>query len=200
MSTLPRYFRRQPVPPIARASSTSISRYLTALSILVWPSRSSTARRLPVRPVDQGGLRPPQTSRPGVLDGPQSRDIFVLDGGLLDSTLVRVGTVASAEMYDYALPLGRPKRSDRPHVHAQVPSHRSPSIERLRIHVKGMVRSTGWLDGFPEVGRRGGPWRWRWATGLLDVSTEGQNDSLRHGAACRSLCKNRNRAATQPSL
>jgi class 3 adenylate cyclase len=34
-----------------------------------------------------------------------------------------------------------------------------------------MVRSTGWLDGFPEVGRRGGPWRRRRAKGLLDAST-----------------------------
>src|ERR1700694_4490629 len=34
---------------IARASSTSMARYLTVLSILVWPSRSWTALRLPVR-------------------------------------------------------------------------------------------------------------------------------------------------------
>jgi hypothetical protein len=34
---------------IAIASSTSIPRYLTVLSILVWPSKSWTARRLPVR-------------------------------------------------------------------------------------------------------------------------------------------------------
>jgi hypothetical protein len=34
---------------MARASSTSMPRYLTVLSILVWPSRSCTARRLPVR-------------------------------------------------------------------------------------------------------------------------------------------------------
>jgi hypothetical protein len=34
---------------IARASSTSMPRYLTVLSILVWPSKSCTARRLPVR-------------------------------------------------------------------------------------------------------------------------------------------------------
>src|SRR5215471_21111508 len=87
-----------------------------------------------------------------------------------------------------------------PHIHVQVPSHRSPSVERFRIHVKGMVRSTGWLDGFPEVGRCGGPWRRRWAKGLLDASTEGENNSLRHGAACQRLCKDRNRAATQSSL
>jgi hypothetical protein len=34
---------------MARASSTSMPRYLTVLSILVWPSRICTARRLPVR-------------------------------------------------------------------------------------------------------------------------------------------------------
>src|SRR5437763_6692631 len=34
---------------MARASSTSMPRYLTVLSILVWPSKSCTARRLPVR-------------------------------------------------------------------------------------------------------------------------------------------------------
>src|ERR1700752_5488777 len=67
-----------------------------------------------------------------------------------------------------------PKRCfDRPHVHAQIPSHRSPSVERFRIHVEGVVRSTGWLDGFPEVGRRGSSWRRGWTKGLLDASTEG---------------------------
>ena len=86
------------------------------------------------------------------------------------------------------------------HAHAKIPSHRSPSVERFRIHVKGMVRSPGWLDGFAEVGRRRGPWRRRWAKGLLDASAEGENNSLRHGAACERLCKKRNRAATQPSL
>ena len=56
--------------------------------------------------------------------------------------------------------LGIPKRSfDRPHAHAQIPSYRSPSVERFRIHIKGMVGSPDWLDGFPEVGRRRGPWR-----------------------------------------
>ena len=34
---------------IAKASSTSMPRYLTVLSILVWPRRSWTARRFPVR-------------------------------------------------------------------------------------------------------------------------------------------------------
>ena len=34
---------------MARASSTSMPRYRTVLSILVWPSKSCTARRLPVR-------------------------------------------------------------------------------------------------------------------------------------------------------
>src|SRR5271157_3314034 len=41
---------------IARASSTSMPRYLTVLSILVWPSKSCTARRLACPPVDQGCL------------------------------------------------------------------------------------------------------------------------------------------------
>jgi hypothetical protein len=84
---------------------------------------------------------------------------------------------------------GRSKRSfDRSHVHAQVPSHRRPSVERLRIHVKGMVRSTGWLRGFSEVGRCGGPWRRRRTKNLLEASTEGENNSLRHRAACQRLC------------
>ena len=34
---------------MAKASSTSMPRYLTVLSILVWPSRSWTALRFPVR-------------------------------------------------------------------------------------------------------------------------------------------------------
>src|SRR5271167_4983885 len=73
--------------------------------------------------------------------------------------------------------LGRPKRSfDRPHVYAQVPSHRRPSVERFRIHVEGMVRSAGWPHGFFEVGRRGGPGRRRWAKDLLEASAEGENN------------------------
>jgi len=69
---------------------------------------------------------------------------------------------------------GPPKRSfDWPRVHAKIPSHRSPSVERFRIHVEGVVHSTRWLDGFPEVGRRGSPWRRKWAKGLLDTSTQG---------------------------
>src|SRR5947208_1945135 len=97
--------------------------------------------------------------------------------------------------------LGRLKWSfDRSRAHAQVPSHRNPSVERFRIHVEGMVDSPGWLDGFPEVGRRRGPWRGRWAKGLLGASTAGENNSLWHGAACQRLCKSRNLAATQPSL
>src|SRR5262249_43928183 len=89
---------------------------------------------------------------------------------------------------------------DPPHAHAQIPSYRSPSVERFRIHIKGMVGSPGRLDGFPEVGRRRGPWRRRWAKDLLDGSATGENNSLWHVAACQRLCKNRNRAATQPSL
>ena len=110
-------------------------------------------------------------------------------------------TVANARMYNYVLPLGRLKRSfDRQHAHAKVPSHRSPSVECFRIHVEGMVGSPGWLDGFPEVGRRRGPWRRRWAKDLLGTFTAGENNTLRHGAARQRLCKSRNRAATQPSL
>ena len=80
-------------------------------------------------------------------------------------------------------------RKEERHAHAQVPSHRSPSVERFRIHVKSMVRSTGRLDGFPEVGRRRGPWSRRWAKDLLDASTEGENNSLRNGAACQDYAE-----------
>jgi hypothetical protein len=38
------------------------------------------------------------------VDSPQTRGIVVPDGDLLDSTRVRVAAVASAGMYDYALP------------------------------------------------------------------------------------------------
>src|SRR5262245_7618655 len=97
--------------------------------------------------------------------------------------------------------LSRPKGpSSWLHAHAQVPSHRSTSVECFRIYVKGMVSSPGWLDDLPEVGRRRGPWRGRRTKGLLDTSTAGENNSLRHGAACQRLCKSRNRATTQPSL
>src|SRR5258708_39320850 len=102
-------------------------------------------------------------------------------------------------MYDHILLLVDPA-FDRSHAHAQVPSHRTPSVECFRIHVKGMVGSPGWLDDFPEVGRRRGPWRGGWAKGLLDASTAGEDNSLRHGAACQGLCKSRDCAATQPSL
>jgi hypothetical protein len=131
-------------------------------------------------------------------------------------------TVANAGMYDYALTLVEacpfpsresravgqflachqwPKLSfERPHAHAQVPPHRSPSVERFRIHFEGMVRSPGWVDGFPEVGCRRGPWHRRWAKDLLDASTEDQNNPLRRCAACQRLYRSRNRAATQSSL
>src|SRR5262249_12266311 len=63
--------------------------------------------------------------------------------------------VANAGMRDHILALvSQNGPSIAPHAHAQVPSHRSPSVKRLRIHFKGMVGSPGWLDGFPEVGRR----------------------------------------------
>src|SRR3954447_7653541 len=44
-----RVFQTSTCSAIARASSTSMPRYLTVLSILVCPSRSWTALRLPVR-------------------------------------------------------------------------------------------------------------------------------------------------------
>src|SRR5215475_4499887 len=70
----------------------------------------------------------------------------------------------------------------RRHAHAQVPAHWSPSVERVRLHVKGVVHSKGWFADFPEVGRCRGSWRWRRAKGLLDA-LPGENNSLRHGAA-----------------
>ena len=93
-----------------------------------------------------------------------------------------------AGMYDHILVLVSPKAAVlrvRPHAHAQVSSRIGVHpVERFRLHVKGMVGSSGWLDGFPEVGRRRGPWRRRWAKDLLDASATGKNNSLRHGAAC----------------
>jgi class 3 adenylate cyclase len=51
--------------------------------------------------------------------------------------------------------LARPTRSfDRSCARAKIPSHRSPSVERFRIHVEGMAGSPDWLDGSLEVGRR----------------------------------------------
>jgi len=44
-----RVFQTSTCSAIAKASSTSMPRYLTVLSILVWPSRSWMALRLPVR-------------------------------------------------------------------------------------------------------------------------------------------------------
>jgi hypothetical protein len=44
-----RVFQTSTCSAIERASSTSMPRYLTVLSILVWPSKSCTARKLPVR-------------------------------------------------------------------------------------------------------------------------------------------------------
>ena len=44
-----RVFQTSTCSAIARASSTSMPRYLTVLSILVWPSKSWTALRFPVR-------------------------------------------------------------------------------------------------------------------------------------------------------
>ena len=154
---------------------------------------------------------------PAFLESPQARDSFVLDCGLFDGALVgvdceceltrepeadfRLGELLPTQGCTITFYHCIPERScQRPHAHAQVPSHRRPSVERFRIHVEGMVGSPGWLDGFPEVGRRRGPWRGRWAKDLLDASATGKNNSLRHGAACQRLCKNCNRAATQPSL
>jgi hypothetical protein len=68
-------------------------------------SRTHTAAKQTIAAAGNStALDPNRTSRPAVLDRPQTRGIFVLDGGLLDSTLVRVADVASAGMYDYALP------------------------------------------------------------------------------------------------
>jgi hypothetical protein len=44
-----RVFQTSTCSAIESASSTSMPRYLTVLSILVWPSKTCTARRLPVR-------------------------------------------------------------------------------------------------------------------------------------------------------
>jgi hypothetical protein len=49
MSALPGVLQTSTCSAIARASSTSMPRYLTVLSILVWPSRSCTARKFAVR-------------------------------------------------------------------------------------------------------------------------------------------------------
>ena len=84
----------------------------------------------------------------------------------------------------HSIPCIRKRSFNRPHAHAQVPSHRSPSVERFRVHVKGMVGSPGWLDGFPEVGRRRGPWRGRWAEDLLDASATGK--TIRCGTVQRA--------------
>jgi hypothetical protein len=63
--------------------------------------------------------------------------------------------VANAGMSDYVLPLVGPNGlSIGGNVHDQVPSHRSASVERFRIHVKGMVHSPEWLHDFSEMGRR----------------------------------------------
>ena len=45
----PGRFQRSTRSAMESASSTSMPRYLTVLSIFVWPSNSCTARRLPVR-------------------------------------------------------------------------------------------------------------------------------------------------------
>src|SRR5215213_4836814 len=87
----------------------------------------------------------------------------------------------------YAIPSVGSSGIVAPHPHAQVPSHRSPSIERVRVDVKGLVDSPGWLDGFPEVGRCQGPWRGRWTKDLLDGSTARESNSLPRGAACLRL-------------
>jgi hypothetical protein len=69
------------------------------------PTATSASRIRPnTGPRFLHSLHPNRTSRPAVLDTPQTSVIFVLDGGLLDSTLVRVAAVASAGKYDYALP------------------------------------------------------------------------------------------------
>ncbi len=95
-----------------------------------------------------------------------------------------IGTaVANAARYDYA---SFPVRPNGPclQIHAKIPSHRNPSVECLRIHVKGVVCSTGRLGGVPEVGRGGGPGRRRQAKGLLDASP--REKTVRCGTAQRA--------------
>jgi hypothetical protein len=71
-----------------------------AAQAVVYPTRGKDIvrpRYLVIAPCRRGpsltirrtaGVDPNRTSRPAVLDSPQTRGIFVLDGGLLDSTLV----------------------------------------------------------------------------------------------------------------
>jgi hypothetical protein len=146
------------------------------------------------------------------LDSRQARDSFVLDCGLFDGALVGVDCERELTREPEAnFRLGVLLPGMYHHFYPWYPSighTHMPKFLRIgvhqsnvsRIHIKGMVGSPGWLDGFPEVGRRRGPWRGRWAKDLLDASATGENNSLWHGAACQRLCKNRNRAATQPSL
>src|SRR5216684_6998408 len=56
-------FQTSTCSAIARASSTSIPRYLTVLSILVWPSRKLDGPEIASAPVDQGCLRAPERMR-----------------------------------------------------------------------------------------------------------------------------------------
>ena len=73
----------------------------------------------------------------------------------------------------------------RPHAHAQILSYRESHQSNVSgIHIKGMVGSPGWVDGFPEVGRRRGPWRGRWASDLLDASPRAK--TIRRGTVQRA--------------
>src|SRR5262249_9591095 len=86
------------------------------------------------------------------------------------------------------------------HAYAKIPSHRGPSVERVRIHVQGLVYSPCGYDCFPEVGRGRGPGRRRRTEDLLDDPTARENHSLPHGRARHGVCEGRNRAPAQPPL
>jgi hypothetical protein len=83
--------------PASRATSRACT--YKAANVRFWVESGHAPIALRISPF---GPKPDIAARR--FDSPQTSDIFVLDGGLLDSTLVRVGTVASAGMYDYASP------------------------------------------------------------------------------------------------
>ena len=98
---------------------------------------------------------PNRTSRAAVLDSPQTRGIFVLDGGLLDSTLVRAAAVASAGMYDYALPQVGP--NGRSAARSCPSSFASESISRTSPDTR---QRHGAFDGLARWSSSSGvPWR-----------------------------------------
>src|ERR1700723_398597 len=118
---------------------------------------------------------------------------------LVGFSLAAICPIACCHLPNRSLPLAQMVFRSA-HAHAQIPSHRSPSVERFRIHVEGMVHSPGWIHGFPEGGRRRGPWRGGRAKDFLAAATAEKHNPLRLDAARPGLCKSRNRAATYPSL